>query len=71
MALLDGVKTLVAMRGKSVVRHDLKKARPDDETLLSLMIGPTGNLRAPTARVGDTLLVGFNEDAYRDALGVK
>jgi hypothetical protein len=28
------------------------------------MLGPTGNLRAPTLRVGDTLLVGFNEEAY-------
>jgi hypothetical protein len=33
------------------------------------MIGRTGNLRAPTARVGRTLLVGFNADAYRRVLG--
>lgn len=30
------------------------------------MLGPTGNLRAPTVRAGATLLVGFNEDAYVD-----
>ena len=28
-------------------------------------MGPTGNLRAPTARIGKVLMVGFNEDAYR------
>jgi hypothetical protein len=28
------------------------------------MLGPTGNLRAPTARVGKVTLVGFNEEAY-------
>jgi len=28
------------------------------------MLGPTGNLRAPTARVGKTLLVGFNDEVY-------
>jgi hypothetical protein len=28
------------------------------------MLGPTGNLRAPTLKVGKTLLVGFNEEAY-------
>lgn len=32
------------------------------------MLGPTGNLRAPTLRVGKTVLVGFDEDAYRAAL---
>ena len=26
----------------------------------------TGNLRAPTARVGKTVLVGFNEDVYSE-----
>ena len=30
------------------------------------MLGPTGNLRAPTVRAGATLVVGFNEDAYVD-----
>jgi hypothetical protein len=48
---------------------DLTANRPDDETLLARLIGPTGNLRAPTARVGTTLVVGFNEEAYRQVLG--
>jgi len=59
------------MRGKSTVDYDLTQARPDDDTLLKHLIGPTGNLRAPTVRVGDTLAVGFNEEAYRKLLGVK
>ena len=32
------------------------------------MLGPTGNLRAPVVKVGKTLLVGFNEDQYREVL---
>jgi arsenate reductase-like glutaredoxin family protein len=60
---------LIAMKGKRVETFDLKKARPDDETLLAHLLGPTGNLRAPTVRVGKTLLVGFNEEAYREVLG--
>ena len=28
-----------------------------------------GNLRAQTARFGTTLVVGFNEEAYREVLG--
>ncbi len=67
LALLKGIDTLIAMKGKRVEKFDLKKARPSDEELLTRMLGPTGNLRAPTARVGKTLLVGFNEDAYLDA----
>ena len=33
------------------------------------MLGRTGNLRAPTARVGATVLVGFNEDVYSSVFG--
>jgi hypothetical protein len=32
------------------------------------MLGPTGNLRAPTLRVGKTLVVGFNDESYTDVL---
>ena len=68
-ALLAGVTKLVASRGKKVVVFDLKADQPDEATLLAHLIGPTGNLRAPTARVGKTLLVGFNGEAYASVLG--
>jgi arsenate reductase-like glutaredoxin family protein len=72
LALLGakGITKVVAARGKNVVTLDLKKDAPDDETILASIIGPTGNLRAPTAVVGKTLLVGFNEESYADILGV-
>ena len=60
---------LVVAKGKKITEVDLKKDRPDDETLAGLMLGPTGNLRAPTIMVGKTVLVGFNEDAYSDQFG--
>lgn len=62
--MLKGVTTLIVAKGKSVVQLDLKTDKPDTETLLALLLGPTSNLRAPTARVGTTLLVGFNEQTY-------
>jgi arsenate reductase-like glutaredoxin family protein len=65
LRLLDGVKRLVAARGKKIAEFDLANDRPNDETLLAHLLGPTGNLRAPTARIGDTLLVGFNEEMYQ------
>ena len=61
---------LVAVRGKKVDVFDLKKGRPDDATLLAHLIGRTGNMRAPAAKVGTTFVVGFNEEAYRDVLGI-
>jgi arsenate reductase-like glutaredoxin family protein len=39
------------------------------EELVKKMLGATGNLRAPTIVAGDQLLVGFNEETYREILG--
>ena len=69
LALAKSAETIVVAKGKKVVKLDMKKNKPDDETLVSYLLGPTGNLRAPTLRRGKTLLVGFNDDAYRQALG--
>ena len=51
-----------------MLQVNLKKDRPDDETLTKLVLGPTGNLRAPTLRAGKTLLVGFHEETYQEVL---
>jgi hypothetical protein len=60
---------IVVAKGKKVVTFDMKKDAPDDKTLLAHLLGPTGNLRAPTLRLGKTLLVGFSDEAYRQLLG--
>jgi arsenate reductase-like glutaredoxin family protein len=70
LGILTGMDRLIAARGKRVAVFDLKRDRPDDETLLAHLLGPTGNLRAPTLKVGKTVLVGFNEESYRDVLGL-
>jgi arsenate reductase-like glutaredoxin family protein len=59
----------VAAKGRKVERIDLRKGKPDKATVTRLMIGPSGNLRAPTLRVGKTILVGFDEEAYRKVFG--
>jgi arsenate reductase-like glutaredoxin family protein len=72
LRLLKGIRNLVVIgRNKRVVTHDLDKARPDDEVLASLMIGPSGNLRAPTVRIGETLIIGYDEETYRKLFRVK
>lgn len=55
---------VVVAKGKKVVIFNMKKDPPPDEALLTALLGPTGNLRAPTIRRGQTLLVGFNDEAY-------
>jgi arsenate reductase-like glutaredoxin family protein len=59
---------LFVAKGKKVTEVDLKKDRPDDEALAKLLLGPTGNLRAPTMKIGKTMLVGFNAETYEETL---
>jgi len=51
-------------RGKKIVHFNLKKDRPDRETLTSHLLGRSGTLRAPTFRKGKTLVVGYNGELY-------
>src|SRR5262245_13020535 len=69
LELARSAEKVIVGRGKSVVVFDMKKAPPDDDTLAAHILGPTGNLKAPTLRKGRTLLVGFSEAAYREVLG--
>ncbi len=64
LALALDVDEIYASKGKQVVHLDLRKDKPDRTTLLGVLLGPTGNLRAPTLRKGRTLLVGFDEATY-------
>ncbi len=69
LKLARSAARVVAARGKKVVTFDMKNAPPDDDTLATHLLGPSGNLKAPTLRIGDTLLVGFGEEAYQQILG--
>jgi hypothetical protein len=51
------------------VHVDLKHEKPPRAELLALLLGPTGNLRAPTLRKGRKLIVGFDEATYKKLLG--
>ena len=68
LALAKGMSHLYAAKGKKVVHYDLKKDKPSQADLLKVMLGPTGNLRAPTWKKGKTLVVGFHAETYADLL---
>ena len=65
LALAKTVAKILVGKGKKVVTFDMSDP-PDDDTLASHLLGPTGNPKSaqPYAR-GRTLLVGFSEEAYR------
>ena len=67
LKLAKAAERVVVGRGKKVVVLDMKAPPPDDE-LAAYLLGPTGNLKAPTLKLGGTLLVGFSEEAYRQVL---
>ena len=67
--MLRDVDELYAVKGRQVVHVDLQATRPGKAELQALLLGPTGNLRAPTIRKGRTLIVGFNEATYAKVLG--
>lgn len=62
--LLKSASKLFAAKGKKVVEVDLKKESPSDDEIKKLMLGPTGNLRAPTLVKGKTVIVGFQQEMY-------
>jgi arsenate reductase-like glutaredoxin family protein len=68
LLLIRDVDEIYASKGKQVVHVDLRKEKPNAATLKAVLLGPTGNLRAPTLRKGRTLIVGFDEATYAKLL---
>lgn len=54
---------MIVSKGRKVT--EFTGAAYAEDAAVDAMLGPTGNLRAPTIRTGATVLVGFNEEAYR------
>ncbi len=65
-AIAKAASKLIVAKGKKV--SEFGAAEKDSKAAIEAMLGPTGNLRAPTLRVGKTVLVGFNEEIYAGAL---
>ncbi len=68
LALAKTVKEIYSCRGSKIIHIDLSVEKPSKDELLGALLGPSGNLRAPTMKVDDRLLVGFNEEVYKKTL---
>ena len=68
--VFDGISKVIVGKGKKTTVFQLgAKAKHEPEEFEKSVLGPTGNLRAPTLRVGKTALVGFSEEAWTGVFG--
>ena len=66
MSLVSIAGEVWALKGKKI--RILNPEKDDSSEMLAEIIGPTGNLRVPTLRIGNRLVVGFHEGAYSQLL---
>ena len=57
------------LTGKGKKRQEWNPDSDDKATILKDVIGPSGNLRAPTWRIGNEFIVGFNPELYEEVFG--
>ena len=60
--VLSAAREIIVAKGKKRLVFDPR--RDSRETILKETLGRSGTLRAPTLRIGDRLLVGFNDELY-------
>ena len=65
-AIAKAASKVIVAKGKNVAEFATAGKAPAG--CVDAMLGPTGNLRAPTIVAGKTVLVGFDEEAYRKVL---
>ena len=62
--LLKDADSVIVAKGKKFQRFN--PAADGREAILQAAMGPSGNLRAPTYRVGNDFVIGFNPELYED-----
>mgnify|MGYP001812176813 CR=1 FL=1 len=62
-AMLKSATSIRIAKGKTYEEFSPADGR---ESVMKKAMGPSGNLRAPTYRVGDAYIIGFNEDLYSE-----
>lgn len=64
--LISGAAEVTVAKGKKVVAFE--SVAGQREAALKQVMGPSGNLRAPTFRIGDRFIVGFHQEMYEAKL---
>ena len=66
-SLAKAASLVIVAKGKKV--SEFKPGGKASSEIVEAMLGPTGNLRAPTLRRGKTVIVGYNDDVFEAQLG--
>ena len=66
-AMLAGAERVFVARGRKIQVHEPDGGAGDG--LMAVVMGRSGNLRAPTLKVGRAFLVGYNDELYEDFFG--
>ena len=64
---IKSASSIHVAKGKKAISWNPKS--DDREEILKTVMGPSGNLRAPTWKIGSDILVGFSEEQYQQVLG--
>ena len=62
--MLKSAKSISIAKGKKI--ETFSPAEDGREAVMKKAMGPSGNLRAPTYRVGDEYVIGFNVELYEN-----
>ncbi len=65
--ILSAADEIVVGKGKKF--QVFKPAHDNREDILKACLGRTGNLRAPALKIGDRMIVGFNDEMYAQYVG--
>ena len=65
--MIKSASSIHVAKGKKTISWNPKS--DDREEILKTVMGPSGNLRAPTWKIGSDILVGFSEEQYQQVLG--
>ena len=63
---MQSARLVTVAKGKKIQKFAATGA--EKEALLQQAMGPSGNLRAPTYRVKDQIIIGFNAELYDEWL---
>jgi hypothetical protein len=63
-AMLKSAKSVIIAKGKKF--QTFVPESDGQEAIMKQAMGPSGNLRAPTYRVGGEYVIGFNAELYGD-----
>lgn len=62
--MIKGADAVTTAKGKKI--QTWNPTTDDKDTILKQVMGPSGNLRAPTLRLENRFIIGFNDDLYKN-----